>query len=188
MKHINLPENYKLYQKIDFENDRKVADRLSYVTIAVALLLIVVPLLTLEINNAGFSIWISIAVALAGCVVYSILHELIHAAFISLLVHTKAKFQWSFPYLCVGTDDGYFGKLAYAIYALAPVLILGAALLWLNITLPQKYFWCVYMIQIFNLSGATSDVYTIAKMAGTPKETIAQDTGREIYLFTKFKG
>lgn len=184
MMHKNLPESYEKFLTIDFENDKKVATQLSIATVAVAVLLFVLPLIFRKVCAGGVNIWLGGAIVLGGALIYSVLHELVHALYIILFLRQKPQFKFSFPYVYVGCDCAYFKLMSYAAYALAPIAILGAAIAWVGSMLPINYFWCIYVIQIFNISGATSDFYAIYKIAKAPRNSIAQDAGHEIFIFT----
>ena len=53
-------------------------------------------------------------------------------------------------------SDTVFTLKGYIIYCFAPVVIIGTVLLILNIVLPDRFFWQVYIIQIINIAGAAS--------------------------------
>lgn len=47
----------------------------------------------------------------------------------------------------------------------------------MNLFVPQNWFWVVYFIQIFNISGAAGDFYVTAKFSKMPDDILISDSG-----------
>ena len=62
--------------------------------------------------------------------------------------------------------------------ALAPVVVLGAVLLGLNLYFSGgAAFWVVYIVQICNVGGAAGDIYVTFRFMRLPKDILVQDSG-----------
>ena len=79
----------------------------------------------------------------------------------------------------------YFNKKHYIIIALAPIVIWGIVLLVLNLVFKETWFWVIYFIQIFNLSGAAGDLYVTYRFSKLPKDILIKDIGVNMTIYTK---
>ncbi|WP_442913693.1 DUF3267 domain-containing protein [Lacrimispora sp.] len=71
------------------------------------------------------------------------------------------------------------------IISLAPVIILGIVLFIINAIVPQSYFWVIYFVQMGNLAGAASDFYVNYLMSKMHDETLTQDAGVSMSMYSK---
>ena len=78
----------------------------------------------------------------------------------------------------------YFNKKHYIIIALAPIVIWGIVLLVLNLVFKETWFWVIYFIQIFNLSGAAGDLYVTYRFSKLPKDILIKDIGVNMTIYT----
>ncbi len=88
----------------------------------------------------------------------------------------KVKYGFTGMYAFAGSED-FYNKKAYIFIALAPVVFWGIVLAVINPFVPIEWFWVVYMIQIFNLSGAAGDLFVTIKFLRLPKDILVQDYG-----------
>ena len=80
-------------------------------------------------------------------------------------------------------SDAYFNKKQYVIIALAPVVFFGVVFLLLNLFLPSEWFWTIYLLQIFNLSGAAGDFYMTNLMTKLPADVLVHDSGTAMNIY-----
>ena len=81
-------------------------------------------------------------------------------------------------------SDTVFTLKGYLIYCFAPVVIIGVVLLILNIVLPDKFFWQVYIIQIINIAGAAGEFYAAYILIKEKKELAVLDDGVKLTYWT----
>jgi len=120
----------------------------------------------------------------AGMLVYIVLHEAVHGIFIRIFTGANPTFGLELDKgMVYAGSTWYFKRLPYVIIALAPIIVLGAILaIWLA-EIPAQYFWYLYMIQIFNITGAAGDVYITCRMAMMPKDILIKDTGTAMEVY-----
>ena len=71
--------------------------------------------------------------------------------------------------------------------ALSPVIIWGVVLAVLMVDVPDEYFWCLYAIQIFNISGAVGDLYVTWFVIRMPRSVLVFDEGVSMQFFAPVK-
>src|SRR5699024_9973818 len=113
---------------------------------------------------------------------YLVLHELVHGVLIWFFSGRMAHFGFSGLYAYAGSE-AYFKKSSYLIIALAPIVVWGMVLLLLIFLVPPDWFWVVYLIQAFNVSGAAGDLYVTVLFARLPKHILVQDTGTAMTVY-----
>ena len=69
------------------------------------------------------------------------------------------------------------------IIALAPIVVWGIVLTLLLRDIPEQYWWYLYAIQIFNVSGASGDLFVTYRILTMPKDVLVLDTGMEMKFF-----
>ena len=77
----------------------------------------------------------------------------------------------------------FFRRTAYMIIALAPIVVWGIVLTLLLRDIPEQYWWYLYAIQIFNVSGAAGDLFVTYRILTMPKDVLVLDTGMEMKFF-----
>lgn len=183
-----LPQGYNEILKINLQKDKKTA---IIVNIFAVLLMVAaffignsfVSIATLfDMTNGIKSYFIRFALLLLGVVVYLILHELVHGICMKMFGAKKINYGFTGMYAFAGSDC-YFGKKAYIIIALAPIVVWGIVLLIMNLIVAENFFWVIYVIQIVNLSGAAGDLYVTYKFSKMPKNILVRDTGIEMTIY-----
>ena len=122
-----------------------------------------------------------------GMVVYLFVHEGVHGFFIKMFSGTAPFYGKDLKKgMFYAGSSCFFGKTAYVTIALAPLVIWGIViaimLSELSTNAPQ-YWWYLYMIQIFNFTGAAGDLYIACRTLGMPKEVLVQDSGTAMKFF-----
>ncbi len=184
-----LPDGYKQIFEVNLQKNKRIAIFLNVAAIVVAAIMVVpaavfVPISTFFDFSKGIGMyWIKAGGILLGMIAYIILHELVHGITMRIFGAKKIKYGVTLTYAYAGCDD-YFDKKSYIIIALAPVVFWGIVLAIINFLVPIEWFWIVYIIQIFNISGAAGDAYVTAKFCRMPKDILVRDTGFEMTVFS----
>ena len=194
MKHaLILPEGYELVEHMDLQKNKKLLLLVNGLALIISLLLTIPVLFFVPLNTLwekGFWGWslflliLKLIVMLAAMVVYLVLHELVHGICMIAITHTKPHYGFTGMYAYAGSS-AFFGKGAYILVALAPVILWGGVLAVLSCIVPQGWFWVVYSVQITNLSGAAGDLYVTCRMLTMPKDILVQDSGVAMKVYSK---
>lgn len=192
MRHTNeLPAGYGEIAHIDLQKDKRTAGMVNVAAMALmAVLLVLAHFLFQPISGffsmeAGMGVyWARLAVLIVGYAAYLVLHELTHAAAMKAFGAGRVRFGFTGLYAYAGSLEDYFGKGAYRVIALAPLVFWGAALTVLLILVPSDWFWTVYLIQVGNIAGAMGDIYVTVKCAKMPPDLLVRDTGTEMFIYS----
>ena len=185
-----LPEGYSELLEIDLQKDRKSALLVNGLALLIALPMVAVgavmaPFSTLLDSSAG---WLAYAgrwgVLLAGLVAYMLLHELVHGICMKHYSGERVRYGFTGLYAYAGSE-AYFNKRSYLVIALAPIVVWGVVLLILNFLVPASWFWCVYFIQVCNVSGAAGDLYVSCKFSRLPADILIRDTGVSMTVYSR---
>ena len=178
-----LPNNYNLIKEVDFANDKKM-----FILINILALFICIIMLAIQtyFNGISFSLDITfIKMALLTvllCVLYIILHELVHGVFILIFTKEKPSFGMSMGLFYTATDY-YMPKVQYIIVALAPVVIWGTLLHLIYMNLSGPLFWVFYIVQMLNISGAIGDYCITIVTIRLPKDILCKDKGASMEFY-----
>lgn len=182
------PEKLKTEHVIDPEGDKKLRLYLSLGAVGLAAVLvgigcIFVPIAKLyDVGGVGRFILRAVLIIVMAAVYYCV-HELVHSYVLKRLTGITAKIVFEkFHARCV--NDAVFTLKGYLIYCFAPVVILGVVLLILNIVLPERFFWQVYIIQIINIAGAAGEFYAAYRLIKERKELAVLDDGEKLIYWT----
>lgn len=179
-----LPEGYGEWVKIDLQKNKKEALLVNGLALLILLALGTVGGQFVSFSElTGMGIY-KLAVVVIGALLYLVLHELTHAVCMKYYGAEKVKFGYTGLYAYAGCD-AYFGKKAYIVIALAPVVFWGVVLLVLNLLAGAEWFWVIWLIQCGNLSGAAGDLYVTAKLSKMPADILVQDSGVSMVVYQR---
>lgn len=183
-----LPEDYEVYRHVRLDQDKKALWILTGLQTALAAGMILLGLKLCPISEA-FSMEIGriimgFAAMAVGVFVYILGHEWVHGVFIRLFSGRPATFGWKSGMAYAGSE-AYFGRFAYTVIALSPLVVWGLILGLLLGDVSRQWFWYLYAIQIFNVSGAAGDLYVTALIVKAPKGMVARDSGTEMIFYCK---
>lgn len=187
---FELPVGYSEIFRVDLQNDKKKALLVNGLSLLLMVPMFIIgafiaPIKSLfDFGNGFCAYFLKWGVVLVGMIVYVVLHELVHGVFIKRFSGKKAHYGFTGLYAFAGSD-AYFNKRDYIIIALAPVVMWGVVLLVLNLVLPVQWFWCVYLIQIFNISGAAGDFYVTYKFSQMPADILVRDVGVAMNVYSR---
>lgn len=183
MKALNhLPANYKEILSINLQKDKKLALLINIAAFVIAIVMAVpmhfyIPINSMFDMSEGILMYFfRFFIFIVGAVAYIILHEAVHGIAMKMCGTKKVKFGFTGIYAFAGSDD-YYDKKSYIAIALAPIVVWGIILGIINCLVPENWFWIIYFIQIFNISGAAGDLYVTAKFSKLPKDILVQDCG-----------
>lgn len=193
MKAISsLPDGYEEIFSVNLAKDKKIALGLNLSAVLVALIMAIpmhfhISIITLFDLSEGLIPYILRSAVLLVCAVaYIILHELAHGITMKYFGCKKVKYGYNVLYAYAGSDE-YFDKKSYVVIALAPVVFWGIVITVINVFVPENWFWVVYLIQIFNITGAAGDIYVTIKFSKMPDDILINDTGVSMTVFSKNK-
>lgn len=186
---FKLPEGYSEIKKVNLQKDKKLAVlvNIGALVIMIALFIIGTLVVPISFDTISDNYLLFLLKGLGIFVVlflYIIAHELVHGIFIKIFSGKKAKYGFTGLYAYAGSE-AYFNKFHYIVIALAPVVFFGFIFLLLNIFLLKEWFWVIYIIQMFNLSGAAGDIYITGLIIKFPKDILINDIGVEMVIYSK---
>lgn len=186
-----LPEEYHEFYHVNLQQDKKTALKIN-VTAAIVMVALFalghfafVPLSVMYQSSGTAAFLLRMAVLLAAYFAYIVLHELTHAAVMKLFKAKKLRFGFTGLYAYAGSEKDFFDKTAYIPIALAPLIVWGVIFTVLLMIVPCEWFWVAYFLQVGNLTGAAGDLYVTFKFSGMPKDILIQDTGIEMFVYSK---
>lgn len=179
----SLPENYELVRTIDLDKNQKEK---NIVTILSLVLLVVVFVLGFVLRSP-VSVMAAITqpvmlVALPAFLVYLILHEAVHGAFMWYFSKKKPHFGISLQYAYAGSD-AYFRRTPYLIIALAPFVVWGLVFGIIALMLDSVWFWLFWFLEAGNASGAAGDLYVFYVISRMPENVLVQDDGISMRIY-----
>lgn len=188
-----LPENYVEIKKIDLQKNKKLAVLINIGALIVAGVMASIALLFIPFtmydyrdnsSNELLEILLKPSLLLLVMFAYLIFHEVIHGIFMKIFSGIKPRLGFTGLY-GYAASDAYFNKKNYLVISLAPIIILGFILFILNLILPIGWFWFIYMLQIFNVSGASGDIYVAWLIRKMPDDVLTLDTGVSMTIYSK---
>ena len=184
---VLLP-GYELYEVIDFSKDPKLQKRIAWSGLAVicAMTAAALPVHTLRsaVSMPPLQIAAAVVAVLVGLVVYLLLHEGVHGMCIKFFTGVPAQYGFELRAgMAYASSRFFFRRTAYMSIALAPIVVWGIVLTLLLRDIPEQYWWYLYAIQIFNVSGAAGDLFVTYRILTMPKDVLVLDTGMEMKFF-----
>lgn len=176
-----LPREYQEILHLDLQNDSKLILLVNGLATVIALAMFAAGFLFTPMF-AVFTSPPTLAAFLVCCVLYLVLHELVHGLCMKWFGAKRVRFGFTGLYAFAGSDE-YFTKGAYVVVALAPVVVWGAVLLALNVFAGEKLFGLFYLIQLINVSGAAGDLYVCFRFWRLPRDILVRDTGVSMTVY-----
>ena len=180
-----LPEGYREIASVDLQKNKKLALLVNLMGLGIMILVgvpmhFVVPVSTL----LGLDNTVRTVALIGSVILYVILHELIHGAAMKICGTKKVRYGFTGIYAYAGSKD-YYDKSAYIFIALAPIVFWGVVLAAINVLVPIEWFWIVYVVQVFNLSGAAGDLYVTVRFSKMPRDILVSDHGVGMRVYAK---
>lgn len=186
-----LPDTYTPAFTVDMQKNKKTAFLINALALLITVIMIVpvhftyIPLHAFFDMSDGLGLYfVRMITLIAGFVTYIILHEAVHGITMKAFGCHKVSFGFTGLYAYAGSQE-YFTKWPYIAIALAPIVVFGLLFALLLLLVPVSWFWCVYLLQIGNISGAAGDLYVTLRFLGLPRDIRVQDTGVRMTVYTK---
>ena len=183
-----LPENYDLYERIDLTRDKEAFSSLLVCSVIMTIALPAIAAFSHPLK-AAFSMPVSkvvlcLTLCALGLVLYILLHEAVHGLFIWIFTGHRPSFGFDLKHgMAYAGSTWLFKKWSYIIIALAPVLLWGVVLMAACLIADECYFWYIYVVQIFNITGAVGDIYVTCRIMLMPKHVLASDSGTAMNFY-----
>ncbi len=183
-----LPAHYDLYERIDLTQDKKAFKSICIWSIVALVVMVVYGLIThsflASFDMETWRVLVCVVAMAAGLLAYIVLHEAVHGIFIWAFTGNTPTFGFDLSKgMAYAGSTWLFRKWPYIIIALAPVVIWGLILAaWLS-DIPEQYYWYLYAIQIFNITGAAGDLYVTLRVASMPNDILAKDAGTSMDFY-----
>lgn len=183
-----LPENFDLYERIDLTKDRGTQKMMLIWTVVIVACMII-PMLFFHPISGAFELpagefFFSLAASIVAMTVYVLLHEGVHGIFIKIFTGETPSFGMELKKGVVYAGSRwYFKKIPYIVIALAPLVVWTTVIGLLLADINEKYFWFLYLVQIFNVTGAAGDLYVVCRTAMMPSGILIYDSGAEMNFY-----
>ncbi len=186
----SLPEGFRSVLTIDLQQDRRLLKLVNGLAAGLTLALLLPGLLIVPPREALSSLrggdpLPRMLIALAGFLLYVVLHELTHGAVMKVCGAKELRFGFTGFYAYAGSEGDYFGKRAYRRIALAPVLLWGLVFGLLCLLLPREWFWVAWFWELMNISGSAGDLYVTWRLRRLPSDILVRDTGVNMEVFSR---
>ncbi len=182
-----LPADYAEKEQIDLQKNKKLMLLVNGLAVLLGLVMTAAGIWSLFRRgwepdiDAYFS---HVPVFLGGCIVYVVLHELVHGIVMRAFSGIRPRYGFTGLYAYAGSD-AYFCRRDYIVVSLAPIVVWGVVLAVLQCLVPLGWEWVVYAVQVVNISGAAGDLYVTAHMSRLPADVLVQDSGVSMKIFAR---
>jgi Putative zincin peptidase len=175
-----LPNHYEYLSGIDMKNNKKQ----FYLMNILSVILFVACFIGLMIIKSSFEIdLIRYGVFMGGCIVYIILHEIVHAIFFRIKNDVKVKFKFHGFAASASVPGVYYHKVHYLIISLAPFVLLSLVFIPSLFLISDYWFAILYLIFSMHVSGCSGDFYVFVKVLLMPKDVIIEDDGISMKIY-----
>lgn len=196
----SIPENYVSFWKLNFDSKRStiIVNLLALVLLFIfgggfALLMAIVRPgeFSFNLTFSSSRLWdalIFLAEALVITLVVMVVHEAFHGIFFWIFCDKRPIFGVKGYYAYAGAPGWYFRRGQYAAIGIAPLVgitllgLLGAAVL------PKFWLMPIYLMLVFNASGAAGDLWVVARLLFCPSDIWVLDQGDGVEFFKPRQG
>lgn len=120
-------------------------------------------------------------------VVMLILHEAIHGFFFWLFSHSRPVFALRPLYAYAGAPAWFFPRRQYAITALGPLVIIGAAGLLTLLLAPGSWVLMTAFLAAMNTGGSVGDLFVLIRLSKLSAASLTNDTGEVVTFFEQLQ-
>ena len=181
-----LPEGYEEIYKIDLKNDQKKAMFIYIIGFVIAILMIVTGMIFVPITtffDYPVILFIKFLVIIVGIILCIVLQNLLFVIILKCFAKTKTNIGLTNGFSYVGSDI-YFNKKSYIAIGFAPMIIIIALFLIINVIAGIGWFWCIYIIQVYCISSSFSHIYVTYKISKLPKDILIKDNGLSMTVYS----
>lgn len=183
-----LPADYKRYVHVDLTEGKKERNTMTIISTVSIVCFSIVGYILNELYRVPVDtkLWVRVlflGIAIAAAIIYIDIHEFIHGIFIMLFSRRVPIFKFNTIFARAKTTGIYFTKGQYVLITIAPVVLIGVALLVPLILLEPAYFVIAFIPEVVNLCSSIGDMYIINKTIYMPKTTLVHDGGDDITYY-----
>ena len=186
-----LPAGYIQSGQIDLKKDKRLTILLNFgavIVLALSFYLLSVFTAWVRPDIMTFSVTITLTNMLSALVLTVLilpLHEGIHGLFFWIFSRSRPVFGLRPLYAYAGAPNWFFPKEQFAITALGPLLIIGAAGLLLLLLAPINWILIILLLVALNTSGAIGDVFVFIRLLKSSPTSFTNDTGEVVTFFER---
>ena len=111
------------------------------------------------------------------------LQNLLSIIVLKCFAKTKTNIGVANGFSYVGSDI-YFNKKSYIATGFAPMIIIIALFLIINVIAGIGWFWCIYIILVYCISSSFSHIYVTYKLSKLPKDILIKDNGLSMTVYS----
>lgn len=112
-----------------------------------------------------------------------VVHEAFHGIFFWIITRTRPVFAFKLYYASASAPGWYIPRGPYFVTALAPLVGITALCVLGIAFLPAWWITPLYLMLIFNTSGAVGDIWVVLRLLFSPRETLICDGGASITFY-----
>jgi hypothetical protein len=191
-----LPAGYTLKTAFDLSRSQRLmlaVNALGLLLLGVAVALFTSLLALLRPDEAGqvFDIAVNsvpdlvtiLAALLLVTVVMVLVHEGLHGLFFWLVAGAKPRYGFRGMYAFAAAPEWYIPRNRYLWVGLAPLVIISGVGTALMAVAPVGLLRLLYLLLVFNFSGAVGDLMVVFWLLRQPASILAQDYGDGVRVF-----
>jgi hypothetical protein len=177
---LSLPNDYDLKEEINLMTNKK---QFFYVNLWSVLVIFPVLLLLFFVDFDHFEIF-DLFIGFGLFFLIIIIHEWIHGLFFKHYSKQKVKYKFHGWAASASTPGVFYYKKSYIVIGLSPAVIINGILL-IIFFLVEPARVMTFILLAMHFSGCSGDFYVVYKLRKYSKETLVEDTGVGMNLFTK---
>lgn len=178
-----LPGEYVQSAEINLKKNKRLAVLLNIVAFFVFMLSFI-PLSMLAgalrpgtTNMSGSITLGSLFILIGLAVLVLIMHEWFHGFLFWLFTRSRPVFALRLSYAYAAAPTWYIPSRQYALVALAPLVIIAVAGLFLMLVVPISWLLIIALLVALNTGGAIGDLYVFTRLLKASKTSIVNDSG-----------
>ncbi len=190
-----LPGTYTLRREVDLSKDQPPLVKLNLVGIVLFFVFAglfggIATVLQPRLARSGLlsgtfevNLFTILGVVLAFILVL-VLHEAVHGAFFWIFTRARPMFGLKAAYAYAAAPDWYIPRNAYLVVGLSPLVVISLAGVVLLPLIPPGLVLPWLFALATNASGAVGDLYIVGWLLTQPAQTLVQDRGDGMCIFT----
>ena len=188
---MTLPEGYVQSGEINLKKDKRLVVLLNILALFVFVLVfyllsMIGTLARFGLTNISGIISLGTVAILVGLTIGILLiHELIHGFFFWMFSRSRPVFGLRPLYAYAGAPAWFFPKRQFAITALGPLVVIGAAGVLSMLVAPVSWVLLIAFLVALNTSGAVGDLFVFIRLLKCSPTTFANDTGEVVTFFER---
>ncbi len=190
----DIPQGYHLIRTIDIKKDTRLLMRLSLISLA-----LVVPVIVIligfgiwsnpqvdripELVNVGLSAVEWLAAVIAINTIFVVFHEGIHGIFFWGFTKQIPRFGLGAAYAFAAAPDWFIPGNQYQLIGISPLVIITIVGILMIPYLPAKYLLMWIFGLVINFTGSVGDLYILAQLSPNRDTLLVRDAGEIIEFY-----